>query len=207
MMGKKIWTFDGSKYSPWHVLETANAYYALSKVFTSKLPPHGAVEEPDMHESVASATNRILALELYMKAILVGCPRDVPKTHDLVILFNALPEQMRTHFVRKFDEVTEAHPSQIRMRIESSFQLSYEIQDIEISEECEVFDPSLEALLERNKGGFEASRYLFQTAEWSKVQVYDYEYPRLALICSIMCETLESELQNRPHTYQRAFNF
>lgn len=206
-MGRKREPFDGSKSSPWHVLEAANAYYALSTIFTTQHQELDDGEECDMNESVASATNRILALELYMKAVLVAVPLPVPMEHDLVKLFNALPERMRVYFSRKFDEWTEAHPRQIRLRVESSFQLSDVERELELSDNVVILDPSLEALLERNKDGFVDSRYLFQAARWDEIKIHTYEYPRLELICKIICETLERDIQNRPSSYNRSFVF
>lgn len=205
-MGKKREPFDGSKYSPWSVLEAANAYYALSKVFTANIQKYG-IEHPNMHESVASATNRILALELYMKAFLVGACMPVPMEHNLVTLFNALPERLREYCNRLYDEGDKANPRQMRIRVESAFQLTEVPGELEITHTRIEFDPSLTALLERNKLGFVDSRYLFQSARRDQVGLYDYEYPRLALICSILCEVLERDLQNRPPTYQRLFSF
>ncbi|MFS2022539.1 hypothetical protein [Massilia sp. CT11-137] len=205
-MGKKREPFDGSKYSPWSVLDAANAYYELSAVFTSKMQRQG-IQNPDMYESVASATNRILALELYMKAFMVGACMPVPMEHNLVTLFNALPERLREHCIRLYDEGDRANPGQMRIRIESAFQLTEVHGELEPSHVRVEFDPELDTLLERNKHGFVDSRYLFQSARYDQVGLYDYEYPRLALICSILCEVLERDLQNRPLTYKRSFTF
>ncbi len=206
-MARKREPLDGSQYSPWQVLEAANAYYALSTVFTSRHQSLQEGQESDMSESVASATNRILALELYIKAILIAVPLPVPMKHDLLELFAVVPEWMRTSVTRKFDEATKADPKRICARVDTAFQLKGVHTEVNFPRESVVLDPSLISLLERNKDGFANSRYLFENARWEEVAVYRYEHPRLALICKILCETLEEELGDHPLDYKRAFSF
>jgi hypothetical protein len=122
-------------------------------------------------------------------------------------LFNALPERLREHCIRMYDEADKASPRELRIRIESAFQLTEVHGELETAHTRVEFNPSLGALLERNKHGFADSRYLFQRARYEQVELYDYEYPRLALICSILCGVLERDLPNRPPTYKRHFAF
>ena len=67
--------------------------------------------------------------------------------------------------------------------------------------------PSLLALLERNRGGFIASRYLFQDSKHDVLSQYDYEYHRLGVFCSILCELIENSAPERPVGYARNINF
>jgi hypothetical protein len=207
MMAKKIWTFDGAKASPWHVLETANAYYELSTPFTDWVHAVAYSGEFDMHKSVASATNRILALELYIKALLVAIPATVPKVHDLVVLFEALPEVMRNALSERFDQGCKLGGPVMSVSVESSFQLTHVEEELQVAESSPKHDPSLIALLERNRDGFVDSRYLFAEAKFDKVETYNYEFPRLAMACLVLCEVLERDLGKHPSTYKRTFNF
>ena len=91
-------TVDASTWSIWQVIEHANTYFEFSKLFTDKLPP--SIHDLDLVAqrtdlATASATNRILALELYLKAFIAARRLPVPKDHDLVVLFSALPEDIR----------------------------------------------------------------------------------------------------------------
>lgn len=84
---------EGATYSSWQVLNSANSYYALSTGFTLSLPRSLRDVEKSftgMEGATASATNRILALELYIKAYLVGAEVSVPFEHDLKLLFDLL---------------------------------------------------------------------------------------------------------------------
>lgn len=80
----KIKYTDGGLYSPYQVLSAANAYYALSAALTDSLTDtskEGRRLDIDMDAIAASATNRLLALELYFKALLVGLPVPVAWDH------------------------------------------------------------------------------------------------------------------------------
>ena len=100
----KARVFDGSKYNMWQVADMANCYYELSKTFTSNIPTTPANIAKQHFLGGASATNRILALELYFKALLVGQQGSVPMDHDLMALFNALPAFFRREIERMFDK-------------------------------------------------------------------------------------------------------
>jgi hypothetical protein len=206
-MAKRVQHFNGAESSPWHVLAAANAYYALSNAFAQEWVRSADRGFDRMHEAAASATNRILALELYMKAFLVAVPRPVPLEHNLVTLFNALPENTRKFCVQEFDRHSEAHREQMAVRIEALFQIGDKERELEWASVPDKLDSSLPSLLERNKTGFVDSRYLFQTAKRETIEIFRYEYPRLALICAILCKLLERDLANRPHSYKRTFNF
>lgn len=60
-------------YSPFQLLTASNAYFALSEVATAAYPVDQETmsrTDIDSDEALASATNRILAIELYFKALL-----------------------------------------------------------------------------------------------------------------------------------------
>lgn len=204
---------DGSKYSSWQVLEAANAYYALSNVFTDALPETmDGVDRAmvNMDAGVASATNRILALELYLKAILIGANLSMPLVHDLRILFGALPSVYRNKFLKSFDDRCGLDNGLgVAWQLTFSFQLVNDFENAKLGKrgKAQDFDQTLSGLLYRNWEGFVVSRYLFSDATLSQVSRYDYEYRRLAIICGILCETLEKELPNGSPTYKRTFAF
>jgi hypothetical protein len=213
MGNRKPTTFDGSKFSPWQILGAANAYYTLSGLFTSTLSRTTAeVERQSLHmdEIAASATNRLLALELYLKALLVGANEVVPMKHDLKALFEALPNDMQQTVTHYFDERSKLDLGhKLSWQLTLYFRLGDDFDHTHVRKKKESVPtgPSLSALLTRNQHGFVVSRYLFQEVTRDNISTFDYEYRRLAILCGVLCEALENSLPDRSPEYKRAFSF
>ena len=213
-MGKKDKkTFDGSGFSVWQIMDSANAYYELSRaVFGGRLPTtHKHL--PERLDLIAPcATNRILALELYLKATLIACKTRVPQTHDLKDLFDALHEKMhdqiKTHFDRRVKETARGDvPDEMSIYF-SPWNTQMETSDLDEADRRGVrSDATLTGLLVRNRHGFVASRYLFQEIKPGKVSTFSYEFKRLAILCSVLCEGLENVLSDKQPGYKRHFHF
>ena len=204
---------SSGEYSVWQILDIANAYYVLSQQFTNALPRQmveAAESVPEMGAPVASAMNRIFALELYLKGMVIAVKRPFPLVHDLVTLFHTLPEDIRLRIEEFYDERSQlnADPG-LSWCISLYFKLGNKMDSKKTREEQQAagVDPSLAGLLERNRGGFIASRYLFQNSKHDELSRYDYEYHRLAILCSILCEAIENSVPERPGRYTRTFNF
>ncbi|XYJ11392.1 hypothetical protein ACSUZJ_05235 [Telluria sp. B2] len=205
-------SFDGAKFSPWQLLTSANAFYALSCFYTDRMPEDVTDPNPQfppLAEGQASATNRILALELYLKALLVGASVQFPANHDLLALFRALPEDIRKDIEAGYEERRGlADDPAVFATVVLRFQLTHTPrQPIEELPEPKQIDRSLVALLERNRNGFVESRYLFDQASFDAPSLFVYEHLRLAVLCGVLCNLLETELQNRQFSYRRAFSF
>ena len=203
---------DGAQYSAWQVLDSANAYYELSAVFTSRLPAtlNEPIERGDL--AAASATNRILALELYLKAMLIGLEAQIPQEHDLKILFDALPVRNQEEIKHYFDIRCQALPqNNIPWELCIFFGIGSTLLDdasLDKVEDRRVrSDHSLDGLLIRNRGGFVASRYLFEKAKPNHISMFNYEHRRLGILCSVLCEGLENGLPQRQVKYKRHFGF
>jgi hypothetical protein len=52
----------------------------------------------------AAVTNLTLSLELYLKGIALGTGTRAERTHDLLKLFDALPEKMKSSIEREYNE-------------------------------------------------------------------------------------------------------
>lgn len=212
-MAKSKLSVDGSKFSPWQVLDAANSYYALSNTFTSSLPREMREVErskPTMGDIAASATNRIFALELYLKAMLIGGSQTFPKEHDLKLLFDALPKDTQQTIKFHFGERSKLDAdSNVCWQLSICFRLGGYFDDTEDrkAKRSSPTDPSLSALLVRNRHGFAVSRYIFQEAKHDKSSFFEYEYKRLAILCSILCEGLETSLPMNQSDYRRNFSF
>lgn len=211
-MAKKIKKSNGALYSPWQLLNAANAHYALSCVLTDKVPsqPHIVAKPHTGSEIAASATNRILALELYFKALLVGHNADLPLTHDLVVLYQALPKESRDEIQDEFSQLNNSeHAGERLVELIMCFQLTPELPSDWPSKayDSSPKDTSFAGVLERNRAGFVLSRYLFEQARFDRETFYLYEFWRLALICGVVCNILENNLQNCSTSYKRGFDF
>jgi hypothetical protein len=202
---------NGASFSPWQVLTSANAYYALSLVFTKKLPIYvnDPIPEVDMEEAVASGTNRVLALELYLKALLIGAGVHFPADHDLPTLYQRLPEYIRIEIEKEFSKKRAiADDPNVLAQGTHWFQLTQKPgQPIEKLTIPKPVDNTLAGLLERNRRAFMESRYLFDKAKFDESSVFVYEHLRLAILCSVLCTLLEESLQNRYQNYKRIFSF
>ena len=214
MSKNKKSSFDSSHLSVWHVLDSANAYYEMSLVFTSQVPETLAeiARSTARYDLVAaSATNRMLALELYFKAVYVAARLPVPKEHDFEVLFDSLPTHHRKAIESRYDELVERIPKVgTAWGLEIVFGVGDTvISDAEIKKQVPYvkFDPSLPSLLKRNRDGFVASRYLFALAKPGKITVFQYEHRQLALLCSVLCEALENSLDRTQLSYKRNFQF
>lgn len=203
-MGKKNIQYASGRYSPWQLLNAANAYYALSEVATAAYPDSAkalAATPVDPGEALASATNRILALELYLKALLVGSSVPVPMVHNLVILFSHLPEATKVEIVSHYEQRCQAVDwTERSVSYILCFQLDVPVDSTAIGETVEAtpIDLTLVGLLERNNDGFIDSRYLFQRASANEANSFEYEFQHLAILCKLLRQALEDNLIRVP---------
>jgi hypothetical protein len=196
MGSKNVRHSDGALYSPRQVLDAAHAYYALSAVLTDRLPDDlDEVNKMPVQLDVlaASATNRILALELYFKALLVAEGRPIPWDHDLIVLFEANSQAVRDSLEVCFEEKCADISPSTALALVGAFQLGNEIQDEAVSQAYakRPAGKSLVAMLERNRRGFAISRYLFENAVHNKPSLFVYEYRHLGIVCDLMRSMME----------------
>jgi hypothetical protein len=214
MARKPVQKLDGSALSIWQILEAANAYYELSSAFTSTMPSGIDLCGPPTERldlAMASATNRIFALELYLKACLIRSGTLMPMEHDLKNLFDSLPDKMQNSISENY-----AHRIKLEKLPYTPWDLTYcfrlgteDLNADDVAREMPSvdFDPSLSSLLERNRAGFVSSRYLFSSAKLEKISCFTYEHRPLAILCRILCEALENSSATRPSLYIRHFKF
>jgi hypothetical protein len=76
---------------------------AFQKLAEELIPRIWTVKEGSYHvtptqmgDVVACATNLAFAVELYLKGLLTQLDSPVPRTHDLRVLYDALPQPVRT---------------------------------------------------------------------------------------------------------------
>jgi hypothetical protein len=145
----------------------------------------------------ASATNRLLALELYFKAILIGGDLPVPANHDLKVLWDALPADARAVITACYDERSNAVNPDMPLSLIACFQHGTRVDDKAIREahSKKPVPATLPALLDRNRHGFVVTRYLFEKASRERPSLFEYDFRRLGVICEAMSEILQNSLR------------
>jgi len=101
--------------SPQAALKCGEAFQTVARRFISGIRSIHAESSHDFSEElgnvVACAANLGFAIELYLKALLTQLELPVPQTHNLRVLFDALPQQVRELIETTYDE---AMPDQVR---------------------------------------------------------------------------------------------
>lgn len=205
-------SFNGATFSPWQVLTSANAFYSLSRIYTDQIPTDVTDPNPPfpaLAEAQASAANRLLALELYFKTLLVGAGVHFPADHDLIALFQALPAEIQREVEAGYERRRSvADDPTVFATVVLRFQLTstpeQRVGELPMPKEI---DRSLAALLERNRKEFVRVRYLFDEASFDAPSLFVYEHLRLGVLCGVLCDLLETHLLNRQNAYKRAFRF
>lgn len=170
------------------VKSAADGFYTLAQILVKSLPSDLAtvpsMARPEHGDVMASVTNYILAIELYFKAILKICHQRVPRTHDLISLFERVPEPVGSYIISKYNALpvdrSKAAALILYFSPVQNFPLSEEARDHNIS------DVSFEAVLERNRNAFVQWRYLYEDFDRSEVKAFTYEYSSLGLICEAL---------------------
>ena len=173
-------------------LSHAQRFWAL----VEQDPDHAEeIAQKHIGELIASATTIALAIELYLKALLLQAGQPAPKTHDLPELYQALPSKLRQTVESTYDQ---------RRRTENDDELaglSVHIARRGMSEQS--FDrpagpPSmkLSALLKRNSNAFSTWRYLFAHGPTNSGAPLSYEYVRLVFAA----RAVRARLQESNHS-------
>lgn len=84
-----------------------DAFFRLSQPFIESVPSEFAKAERYAAENIgdvsAAAVNLAFAIEIYLKALLVGTGKSFPNEHSLLVLFDALGEDLRERAKAEFD--------------------------------------------------------------------------------------------------------
>lgn len=170
-------------------LACAEAFQRLAEEF---IPRITAIEERSVqamsHEIadvVASATNLAFALELYMKALLTQLDMPVPQVHDLRLLYDAIPQPVRTLIESTYDI---ALPRDLRqLHGHGIFTLAVGPLEPPRWDDRKV-SLALPDVLARSKDLFQSWRYVFETSvpEGGSYQFRCFEYGPLRCAAEVM---------------------
>lgn len=204
---------DGSSVSPRAILDSADAFYRLASHYIDRIPTDLAAAKAfadNFGDLVASATNLILAAELYLKTFLAAGNFPVPTTHDLVDLFDRLRDDWRN----KIEAAYEARRSALDQRATSTLTLYAQLGDQPDLDKRVApalpLDQRLALLLERNRTAFEMWRYVHEEMKSESVTAFSYEFRALKVFCDLLREILIAsapgiaDTQRRPLAQSRA---
>ena len=133
---------------------------------------------------IASATNMSFAIEIYLKAIISHLGTEHKNTHDLLKLFNSLPNKVRSKLESKFNKSPKSHLGKV-----GCFHLHSNIEPSN-----KEFD--IKSILSTSKDAFVTWRYLYESTEGEVKDEAVYEFHSLEMFASILKEYLLSELKN-----------
>jgi hypothetical protein len=151
--------------------------------------PEGAGADPDegIGDLAACAANMAFALELYLKLMIALPGGQVPHTHDLRRLYDALPDWMRMKVVERY---REKGPFRV-ITLATGLGDSPEWLDSKSAD--------LPSVLSRSGDAFDAWRYMFEieVLPAGEYQYRRFEYGSLDCACQAIRDTI-SEVIGEP---------
>ena len=192
------------KRDPRLAMLTADAFARNSKLFTDSLPK-------DMHQSAnvaaqnlgglfASATNLALAVELYLKSLMILLRMDIPNTHELWAIFKRLPPKLRSEIEIEFDSSFDSVPGQpvgLLLDVWAGGEPKALLPEI-LTPAKGKYD--IKSVLKRGNNAFVTWRYIYEMGEEGRHVFIEYEYGRLGVLCEILHRIIESGLRDRKIT-------
>jgi hypothetical protein len=160
-------------------LVCAEAFQRLAKEFIPKI---GAIKEKssqvisnELGDLVACATNLGFAIELYLKALLIQLDLPVPQDHNLRVLYDRIPQPVRTIIEDVYNTKWPEQASQLCGRV--SITLAKGPMENPRWDNYKV-SPALPDLLARSKNLFQSWRYIYEFTqpEDSPYQFHQFEY-------------------------------
>ena len=143
----------------------------------------------------ASATNLALAVELYLKSLMILLRMDIPNTHELWTIFKRFPSELRSAIESQFDSSLDSVPGQtvaLQLDIWAGGEPKAPLPDIPTDEKYD-----LKSLLKRCNNAFVTWRYIYERGEQGKHVLFEYEYVRLGVLCEVLRHIIQSRLTNQ----------
>lgn len=156
---------------------------AFQRLAAEFIPSIGAIREAsaqtisnELGNLVACATNMGFAIELYLKALLTQLDLQVPKSHNLRRLYDAIPTSVREVIESVYDTKWPEQVRQLRGRV--SITLAKGPLDKPLWDDYTKVPLTLPDLLARSSDLFQSWRYMFEFSrpEGSPYQFHQFEY-------------------------------
>ena len=135
------------------------------------------VAEAHIGELIVSATSLALALEIYLKALLLVLGQPAPTVHNLDQLLDLIPKKHRQAVEANYNKHRSAENPEHTSGV--SLHVVHHGGPTPPFERATALSMSLGSLLRRNAGAFVTWRYLFAHGPTKTGEPLSYEYVRL----------------------------
>lgn len=180
-------------YDPTTAINAANAFFGLAGSFFSEVPDELNATATycidKKGQLIAAATNLVFSIELYFKSLTIKTGRPYINTHNLLKLFQNLPEKLQNSIQSGYEErmkqLSLPEGESIALEIWITKEKFEEKQFNKISS---LKDPenSIIVLLENEQDAFRTWRYLYEFDKNEKYLKYKLEYKRLCVLANII---------------------
>jgi hypothetical protein len=177
-----------SQNRPTHAFNAANAFFGLAGSFLKEVPS-GLNESAQfivtrLSQFEAAVTNLSLALELFLKGLALATNVRVTKTHDLLVLFDALPVSLKNSIAQNYTfRVKNAAPNlntSVHLVITPTPTAPTEKQFEAIAKKIDVSD--IRSVLDAERDAFRTWRYLYEAGDPNKLTLFISHYGYLGLV-------------------------
>lgn len=154
-----------------------NAVTFIDEIAYSKTNAHEKAIQR-IGDLIASATSLTLALELYLKAMLIAFRIEVPRTHNLDDIFKKVPVDVRQLIQSKYDRYLATSPWPVaELQLQTADKaVPWPSEDASSLSEKTLSD--LNSLFKRTGNDFSTWRYLYEAVS-GEVREIRYEFARL----------------------------
>ena len=139
---------------------------------------------------VASATNLVLAIEVYLKALLWYHGVSAPKTHELPKLFGDLPPDVRRTVGSVYERLRKSEAAETAATAEFAVHIANPSEGKPNFARSAQRGFDIQAVLQRNASAFVIWRYLFTHPTTTAAEPLIYEFLRLGFIATAIREQL-----------------
>jgi HEPN domain-containing protein len=180
--GRKGSTIEPAVADVGIALLTGDSFFQHSQRFVAYLAAYpGRADEAavrDIGGMVTSATNVALAIEIYLKALILSSGRAAPQTHELPTLWSLVPQSIQDSVDRAYLQLlNEKSPDAVSLELLVTRSPDRRPQGTRPPQSNQLKD-----VLARNTSAFRAWRYLFADPEKSAGMPLEYEFLCLSYI-------------------------
>ena len=194
------------KYDPGLALQVADSFRKGSQVLIDKIGKDTKIAidiaANDVGGISVSATTLALSIELYLKGLISLVNTCVPRGHDLLSLYNALPNELRRSIEESYGKMElkgqttkTHHPAELSLALRPDNVSKKDQNESGKNNPHKKRDYSITSVLERSKDMFPTWRYLHEVKDGDSIVIYAYEFERLGLIADSLQDHLISLLK------------
>ena len=181
---------NSAQYDRNAAFQTANACFGLAGSVFSRIPSDlneaAKFTYDNLGEIFAAATNLALAIELYLKSLAIATGSPVLRTHNLLKLFDALPQVLRESIELKFrlrmDDLEKQGDSVALHLAITSIPVPPPIESVPVPDAESL---NLRGVLDGEKDAFKTWRYMHESGPDFPVH-FSLEYGRLGVIANAL---------------------